>query len=175
MATTTLTGKVFDGLVRKMGGGYEGIPSPKIEITDKNGNLTRGKYRVMGDIDGNFTLEIPSIIKRGKYITASNSLDRVTVPLTQNKNNYNIDMGIKTQKSQDEVIVTADPNIVACIKKHGAGSWNYDTKTCIVPTKPEKKMSMTVKILIGLGILVIVGSTVYLATRKGKGKVKSKK
>ena len=97
-STTVLSGKVFDGLVRKMGGELEGIPSPKIEITDKNGK-PYGKYRVMGDMDGNFTLEIPSIIKRGKYITASNSIDKVTVPLIQNKNSYNIDMGIKSPKN----------------------------------------------------------------------------
>jgi len=172
MATTTvLTGKVFDGLVRKMGGELEGIPSPKIEITDRNGKLYQ-KYRVMGDIDGNFTLEIPSIIKRGKYITASNSMDRVTVPLVVNKNNYNIDMGIQVQNTQDEVTVTADPEQVKCIR--AKGKWDSSTKTCTLPqepkkNEPKKKMSTTIKILIGIGVLIVVGGTVYLATRKRKG------
>jgi len=189
MATIKLKGKVFDGMVRKMGGGYEGLPSPKVYISDSKGNVTKSKIRVLGDVDGNFVLSIPAmkiqlpsvgipmppaIVPKvdGKYITAEIvGFPKKTLPLGKT-NTYDFNLGIK-KGTQDvgEVYVKTDSDRINCIR--AKGKWDNATRTCSLPKKhpSKKRMSMTVKILIGLGILVVVGGTVYLATRKkGTGK-----
>ena len=164
-----ISGKVFDGLSnRVVGGDYEGVPSPKVQITDAQGNLTSGKWQVIGDINGNFTMVIPTIAQRGNYLTVSNGLDKRTIPMLSGKSFYKIDVGLKPFETKEEVIATANPDEVKCIQSKG--KWSRETKVCSMPQQPKKKMGIGLKILIGLGILVVVGGGVYLATRKSKVK-----
>lgn len=170
--TIVITGRVIDNVTR------DSVPSPKVQITDKDGNLTRGKHQVMGDSDGNFKIEIPSIIKRGKYLTASYGGEKNTIPLVHNKNDYRIDIGMKSKEEKEVTVTQAkSPKIAEC--ERAGGAWDFGERdasgnisrnpSCIMPPQKKSKMGLGIKILIGLGILAVIGGGIYLATKK-KGK-----
>jgi hypothetical protein len=145
MKTLTLKGQVYDPFKRKTGGGYFGIPSAKVFVSDEDGKLTAGKFGAIADINGNFTLNLPMVDPLGtgawipnidgKYLTATDGIDSMTVEITPQKGTtYNF--GLKPKAGIQEVqeaTVTVDSAKTRCQKS--GGQYDEANRRCVLPQK----------------------------------------
>lgn len=144
-----LTGKVFDQFKRTMGGGYEGIPSVQVFISDSEGNITSSKKGTVTDKDGNYSIPvqviytpsalgpIPVPVLDGKFITAKFGSTVKTLPLT-NSTKYDFDIGFKQG-----------------VQEVGEVTFTY-TKPL-----PDKKKNTGLLIGVGIAVLLVAGLVVY--------------
>lgn len=151
-----ITGQVFDGLKRTMGGGYEPIPSAKVFISNADGQITPRKIGTVSNMTGQFSLDVgvktvptpmgpvPMPDVDGKYITASFGGLIKTLPLTATTK-YDFDLGIKSgiQDVQEVTVSVAKPK----------------------PVNQTPKKIKALPFIIG-GAIALVATGIYFLTRK---------
>lgn len=163
MSNTNITGRVYDS-----NDGDKGVPGARVMITDKDGNLTNGGHQLIATSAGKFDIEIPTLEIRGKYITASNSVSKRTIPLIYpSDQNYEIDIDSMKEQDVTTMYVTAEPEAVKCIQEQN-GVWDSDTKVC--SNKGAKRFFEQHKtpILIAGGLIVagIIVAIIVSASKK---------
>lgn len=131
-----LTGKVFDGLKRTMGGGYEPIPSAKVFISNEEGQITPRRIGTTSNSSGEYSLPItlrsiptpmgtvPVPDVDGKFITADFGGMKRTLPLTS-ANVYNFDLGTKqgVQEVQEVTVSASKAPVTTPKQKNKALPW----------------------------------------------------
>ena len=121
----------------------------KVYVSDQNGKITAKKIGTTTTPEGKFVLDITD--KDGNYISASTGSGNIaTTMLSNDINNYTLDLTIGKSTSKGEVVVKPKTN---------QPKPNSE--------QPSKKTNWLLIGLIGLGVLV-AGSVTYYLVKKGK-------
>ena len=157
-----------NGIVKDRGT-KETIVGAKVFLSDAQGNV-KNNLGSITDIDGKFSLEIPSGEISDGYLTASFiSYTPKTSKLTTNQSIYNFEITDKVQ-SYDEVEIIAESPKTRCEKQGGV----YDSvnrKCVLIANKPKIKAGEGIKkrLIIGGVILLLVtvgGLVIYKRFKK---------
>lgn len=121
----------------------------KVYISDQNGKITPKKIGTTSNSEGKFVLDIEN--KDGYYISASTGSGNIaTTMLSNDVNNYTLDLTIGKSTSKGEVVVNPKPGQLK----------SNET----IPT--QKKTNWLLIGLIGLGVLVAGSVTYYFIKKK---------
>jgi len=176
MKTYDIEGRIVDGTTFKpleMGA--------KVVLLGSEGKVLKGTKT---DEKGDYKLSIPikafpnpidpmiplflpesDTIQIRSAVSGTHDPKTIKLDLANRKKQYNdYLMPIKLQV-EDEVTITADPEIVKCIREL-KGKWDYDMNNCIVTEEASFWQKHKVKIIIGLLITAVLITTIVIALRK---------
>lgn len=143
------------------------IPSATVYLSDSNGNLINQTSKVRADLDGNYTLVVPSINSGANIRVIAGGFPSKIIPISADlyskSNNetatINVVMEIKSQLIPEFTLSGKDA--YECYRK--GGTWDNVNKTCTKKNWFVKNKWW----LIGTGIL-LAAITTYLVVKRNK-------
>ena len=143
------------------------IPSATVYLSDSNGNLINQTSKVKADLDGNYTLVVPSINSGANISVLAGGYPSKTIPISADLYSkspnetatINVVMEIRSQLLPEFTLSGKDA--YECYRK--GGTWDEVNKTCTKRSWLGKNKWW----LFGAGIL-LASITTYLVVKNNK-------
>lgn len=145
-----------NGIVKDRGT-KETIVGAKVFLSDAQGNI-KNNLGSITDIDGEFSLEIPSGEISNGYLTASfMGYTTMTYKLSPNQSIFIFEITDKVQ-SYDEVEIIAESSKTKCEKQGGV--YDPSSKRCNLVSKPKIKKNKKLRNQLIIGGFILLLATV---------------